>query len=376
MIMGLKDRFKSDTGRITTRNLYFGALEAEGENVDGHKLIDYFEDYLNVLRELEFDKFIFVGRKGMGKSAIAKYIKDSSDDQQIENSYASLIKMGDVDLETLIQLKPDDTAQMHRYVFEWLVLVKVVELIVKNDCGKYTNEYDKMRKFLDLNSGIVKIDELQFVNGSRNAGGEVAIGGLKHVFSGVLKNYFASNVDKAPCYKIIPALKEIVKIMLNYDVNKDREFWILFDDLDKDFSVKSEGDLIKVHELIRVARDYNTSVFKDNNASVLLFIRDDIRDYIKDKFNDSAKIISSYEVLLDWYDHNLYTSNNIGEIPLKKLVDRRIEKNFERLGIKYEGDPWEYLIPITISAKNAYGKSSFKYFLDFTFYRPRDGKLP
>lgn len=371
--MGLREKIKKDKGQITTKDLYFGALEAEGENVEGHRLTDYFEDYLKVLDSLEFDKFIFVGRKGMGKSAIAKYIKDSSDDKSLEDSYASLIKMGDCDLHNLIQGSAEDIADMHKYIFEWLILVRIVQLIVQNDHGKLTVEYDKMRKFLEINSGMVNIDQLQFVSGAKNKGVEVTIGGVKHIFGGVLKKYIATNVDKAPFYKVIPALKEIVKIMLDYPVNKDKEFWVLFDDLDKDFSIKSDKDLDKVRDLLRVARDYNTTVFKDNNASVLIFIRDDIRDKLKGDSNDTSKILGSYEVDLDWYDHNLYTSNNLNEVPLKKLVDTRIEKNFSRLNIEYSGDPWDYLIPIFVSSQGYGGKkSSFKYLLDFTFYRPRD----
>ena len=84
--MGILDNITKNTANYSTKSFYFGMPEAEGENRDKYKLSDYFEDYLEILSELKKGKFIFTGRKGSGKTAIAKYIKDQSD--QAKDSHA------------------------------------------------------------------------------------------------------------------------------------------------------------------------------------------------------------------------------------------------------------------------------------------------
>lgn len=349
----------------STRNFYFGATEAEGENVKGSSLLDYFEDYLNVLEQLQIGKFIFTGRKGVGKSAIAKFIKDNSD--KSEESFAKILRIKDFELEKNIQIS-ETSENKEKLVFEWLILVNIVRLIVSNECGQYTTEYDKLKKFLKINSGVVNVDEYQIIDGERNKGAEVSFGGLRHIFGGIFKNYFKNNVNKAPFYKLIPPLKEILKIILDYPVNKELEFWLLFDDLDLNFNVKNESDNDKVIELIRIAKYYNNEIFKNNSAKILIFIRDDMRDVLLTKYADSAKIFSTYEIIIDWYNHSLLNKNE-NEMPLKRLANKRIEINFKNNGILYGSDPWENLFDCE---SYYYGKSSFKYVLDYTFYRPRD----
>ena len=48
--------------------------------------------------------------------------------------------------------------------------------------------------------------------------------------------------SKAPFYKLISPLKDILKIIIEYPVNKDLEFWLLFDDLDVNYDINNEED--------------------------------------------------------------------------------------------------------------------------------------
>ena len=363
--MGILDSLKIKSSNTTTSKFYFGSSEAEGENLKQSNLLDYFDDYLSILNKLDKGHFIFTGRKGVGKSAIAKYIKDSSD--LSKKSFATLLKFGDYELENYIQeTKLHESKE--KLIFEWLILVNLVKLIVKNDCGSYTKEFDKLNSFLKKNSGIIDIDQRQFIVGEKNSGGEVNFSVLKHVFGGVFKNYFKTSVNKAPFYKLISPLKDVVKIILDYPVNKDIEFWILFDDLDINYKASDENSNEKIMELIRVCKEYNNNIFKANSAKIVIFIRDDIRDYIVSKYADSAKIFNSYETLINWYSHSKNITDE-NKLPLKKLIDKRIKIGFEKVNseINFE-NPWASLF----KESQINGKTSFKYILDFTFYRPRD----
>lgn len=353
---------------ITTKDFYFGAPEAEGENLSGHSLIDYFEDYLDILNELKKGKFIFVGRKGVGKSAIAKFIKDKSD--KSDDSFAKILRISDLCIERQIQIETD-IVDSSLLIFEWLILINIVKLIVNNDCGKYTLEYEKLKKFLEKNTGSIEIDKFQVDEKFIKSGGEINFNVLTHAFGGVFKKYFDTKTTKAPFYKLISPLKDILKIIIEYPVNQYFEFWLLFDDLDINYEINREADNRKIIDLIRVAKNYNNEIFKNSNAKVLIFIRDDVRDFIISKYNDSAKIFSSYEIIINWYNHNLSLSDENNN-PLKRMANRRVEINFDNHNISYEDDAWNLLIRDENYGTKSNPKTAFKYILDFTFYRPRD----
>jgi len=355
--MGIFDNVKRKNAKHSTKNFYFGSVEAEGETKSGQSTLDYFDDYLGILNNLEQGRFIFTGRKGVGKSAIAKFIKDKSDSSK--DSFATILRLNDFQIHKSIQNVERASEVM---LFEWLILVQLVKLVVKSKRSTFTSEYEKLKKFLDNNSGMVSIDKYQFNEGLEKTGGEVSFGVLSHAFGGILKKYFDVKVSRAPFYKLLPALKEIVETVLSFDVNKSIEFWLLFDDLDINFDIKSKEDNERVMELIRIAKNFNNELFSKSKAKILIFLRDDIKNNIITKFPDSAKIFASYEVNINWYPHNS-GSENIQ--PLKQLVNRRIQLNFEKYKMPFGIDPWSDLI----SNDN---RSSFKYVLDFTFYRPRD----
>lgn len=346
---------------ITTKDFYFGAPEAEGETVKGHSLTDYFEDYLDILGDLQKGKFIFVGRKGVGKSAIAKFIKDKS--HQSNDSYATILRLSDLNFEKQVQRK-NDTGDFTEFLFEWLILLNAVKLVVKNQGGKYTSEYEKLRKFLERNTGSAEIDKFQLDAKFISSGGEVSFGGLLHVFGGVFKKYVSDHLTKAPFYKLINPLKEILKIILEYPANNELELWLMFDDLDISYDINSDIDNQNIMKLLRIAKQYNNEIFCNCRAKILIFIRDDVRDFIVSKYSDSAKIFNSYEISINWYNRMKENDN-----PLKKMAQKRIGLNFQKHNIMYENDAWGTLI------KNhdlGISKTSFKYVLDFTFYRPRD----
>ncbi len=354
--MGIFDHSKNKNISQSTKNFYFGSVEAEGEVKSGQSTLEYFHDYLNILNKLEEGKFIFTGRKGVGKSAIAKFIKDKSVNS--DDSYATILRLGDFQVQKKIQ----NENGVESLLFEWLILVQLVKLTIKSKTTIYTPEFEKLKKFLDNNTGMVSIDKYQFNEGLQKTGGEVSFGVLSHVFGGILKKYFDVKVSRAPFFKLLPALKEIVETILNFEVNREIEYWLLFDDLDINFDAKSREDNERVMELIRIAKNFNNELFSKSKAKLLIFLREDIRDNIITKFPDSAKIFASYEININWFP---FTSDQLDSQPLKKLANRRIEINFHRLRIPFNTDPWSTLF----SNDN---RSSFKYILDFTFYRPRD----
>ena len=95
-------RFSSNT----TKGLYIGKVEAEGENNPGQGLKEYYEDYLNINNALAEGKFIIVGRKGVGKSAYVKHLCDNS---SLENEIlCDVVKNDNISLHKILQLMPNE----------------------------------------------------------------------------------------------------------------------------------------------------------------------------------------------------------------------------------------------------------------------------
>lgn len=126
-----------------------------------------------------------------------------------------------------------------------------------------------------------------------------------------------------------------------------------------------EKNLLTITELIRVAKFYNNDVFRNTDTKIIVFIRDDIKKLIDTYNSDTAKIFSSYEIRLNWYDHESFKLNE-NFTHLKKFINKRIKLNFEEKGISYNSnDPWSTLV----LNNNAYyvDKTAFNTFLTIPF---------
>lgn len=104
--MGIFDKFipKEQVSVNTTKNFFIGATEAEAESTQTSqmRLNDVFSDFLNVLPELQYEKFIITGRKGSGKTAIAEYINSLAEKEY--NYFCDFIKKNDVNIEQIVQI--------------------------------------------------------------------------------------------------------------------------------------------------------------------------------------------------------------------------------------------------------------------------------
>lgn len=368
--MGILDKIKRDnSNKETTFGFYFGATEAEGEIKAGIQNFQYFfEDYLNILPQLQNGKFIFTGRKGAGKSAIAKYIKDTADKE--ENSFSDLIRLKDIEIEKIVQIEELESFEHKELIiFEWLILVRIIKLLILNKEGIYKKEYEKLTKFIERNSGVVGIDKFQISEMNLKQGIEVKFEVLQQAFPSFSK-YFNKKTNKAPFYKLINPLKEVVSKILSFQNNDGKEFWLLFDDLDINFKENNQKDIDKITELIRISKIFNTEIFRNSGARILIFLRDDIKDILERHHTDTAKFFTSYEAELSWYNHEQFKIDE-DKTALKRFINKRIEQNFKANKLEFsKSSPWNSLFVNDLNEFQQ--KTAFKYIIDFTYYRPRD----
>lgn len=371
--MNLFDRNYTRKSIATTEGFYFGKSESEGENSYNKDSSDtLFADYLDILPMIEKGYFIITGRKGSGKSAIAKYIKDNASANEL--LFCEIIKSDTIKLEQQIQDSFSNSEDRLISFFQWLILVKLVKLILESKNGEYTSELKALNNFVKNNRGIVDIDKFSITEVKTISKQEVNLGSLINspIFKAIIERVIGKRMEKAPYYKLLPALKEIVYKILSFPVFEDYKFVVIFDDLDIGFKSGSDQDKQSLMELIRTAKEINNDLKEIGNTQILILLRDDIKKILEGFSADVSKIFSSYEVELKWHD-----GKKESDTRLRKFVNRRIEANFKQKNIKYQAyDPW---ITLFKDDEGCYGtdynekeKTAFKQILDYTFYRPRD----
>lgn len=361
----------SSKDKNTTRNFFIGTPEAEGESTFNSKmkLAEIFGDFLEVFPELETEKFIITGRKGSGKSAIAEFLLFSANNNP--NVFCDFVKTRDLELNKIVQIGKEEGLPIEdQLLYEWIILTKLIKQLTEDQSVQEIKEYKDLSNFLKRNSGLVDINSFEIKEIVETKSMSVNIEYFKRAFKSMFKRDLGIKSHQAPFYKILPNLRETVLRLLSDTISSDNDYVLIFDDLDIGFKESNESSIENLTNLLRVSKDYNIDYFGKSglNAKIIILLRDDIKRIIVTRNADTAKIFSSYEIPLIWYEHEKFKDSH-DEVALKKMIDKRIKANFDILEIDYqEFDPWNSFIKPDFDYKG----SSFKYLLDFTFYRPRD----
>lgn len=357
--------------RQDTSNFFIGAPEAEAESTHSSKiqLNEIFEDFFDVLPKLQTEKFIISGRKGNGKTAIAEHIHYLCNNEH--DYFCDFIRKADIDIEKITQLtKESDIGVSQELLIEWIILINIVKQLVKNQGIENQREINDLNVFLRKNSGFVEIKSNQIEEVIQSKGWEINVEYFRRYLTAKFGNKFDIKSGKAPFYKLIPHLKETVRELFKNTINRDNHYILIFDDLDIGFNTTNKNNIKTILNIIRVVKDYNISFFGKEgiSAKIILLLREDISRVLLNEDADTAKIFSSYEIPLNWYEHQrIYKQEN--QLKLKQFINKRIALNFTQNGLAFnEVDPWSSLI----SDDEGYSKSSFKYVIDHTLLRPRD----
>lgn len=359
---------------IELRKLNVGKAEAEAENTsNNHLLTDVFEDYLDVLNAIENDnRFIVIGRKGTGKSAIAQYYNFEIQDQS--NYFTSFINSQNIKLQNLIQtgktlkLKHNLDADPLN-IFKWIILVSMAEQLMKNEGVKHLPQFQALQDFFKVNSGFVSLGGAELEETILRHKGNVNIEALGKFIKANLGQEFSSDqrLTKAPFISVIPELEKVIRLLIQNEFSRGNKYTIIFDDLDILFQDSASSEILA--ELIRLVKFYNISFFNipDTNVKILIFIRPDQLKRLSYQA-DINKILQSYSITLQWYAQTVFHE---GEefLPLYKFICDRVRNSlFDNEVSPYKQADWDILI----DSSDFQNISSFKYVLDHTLYRPRD----
>jgi len=376
ILMGVFDRFIQKKVSLkscrTTEGFNIGVAEAEGEaNNSKIALSEVFEDFLDVISQINNEKFIILGRKGSGKSAIGEHICHiaSSD----ANIFAKFIRRTEIDIEHIVQIGISEGERIEQeMLFKWVVLTQELSLIVQNQNINHIKDISNLKKFIERNRGFINIEKREIKEIIHEKGININIEYFKRFYSSLFNRKIAIKEEKAAFYKLIPYLEETISRILVSD--PENSYILIFDDLDIGY-YKSDKDISTLSELLRISKYYNNELFGRNqlNSKIIVLLRNDIAKHLR--FNaDTAKIFASYAIELNWYEEMYRTQED--RLKLKQFINKRIACNFEKNGLEYIKDkPWESFVnEQEFASFDNMGntKSSFKYVIEHTFFRPRD----
>lgn len=357
----------------TTENFYIGVVEAEGEAHNSKIILSaVFEDYLDVISQINNEKFIVLGRKGSGKSAIGEYMYSLAESDA--NLFASFIRKSEINIESIVQIGEINGSSIKQEIlYKWIVLTQLLKLFLQNQQLSSTKEMSNLKKFLEKNRGFVDIKNNEVKEIIKENGFSINLEYLKRFYLGRFNKTIQIKEEKASFYKLVPYLEEVVVKILTED--KDNSYILIFDDLDIGYNFNIQSTKDSLIDILRITKYYNNEIFGRNNikSKIVILLRNDIAKHLR--FHaDTAKIFASYSVELNWFEEIYRSYEN--KIKLKQFINKRIAHNFDINNIAYDiKNPWATFVDeneFENRGGNGSNKSSFKYVIDHTFYRPRD----
>lgn len=319
-----------------------------------------FDDINGVSDAISSGRFIIMGRKGAGKSAIVGYIKLNSAPAD-DSVYCRIV--GPFDNLSSSFLITELGKDAYKILYQWSIISKLIEMILETHRAEYTKEIIALSKFYKKYNTLFDLN--QFLKDNSEIKTTISVNILLNVFGAAFtREKNSKQTENRPFYTFIEGLNNVIASIMKMEAFKDIELIVLFDDLDINFNLANNDDKDRILTLIRIAKKLNNDINLNGKVRILLFLRDDVRRKLSGHASDSSKIFGSYGFQLKWCE-----SPNVPEDgkKLRSIVNKRLKSNFELRSINYNTyDPW-----LSYVSENDNG-TVFKKLLDFTFYRPRD----
>lgn len=328
----------------------FGTIDAESDK----KLLNYFIKTDSLERLLKYNKSVIVGRKGSGKTALYKYIENS-----VENSKGLLFN--DYPWRVHDVFKNSIVSEQESFVSSWsfLLYIEFIKLVVKdiNSYDKKTKkEIKKLSKWLKKNWGTSDFDFKKNFTPKKKR--------FSWSFSPQILGCSLGSVSSAFDKKddVSNSLSEInksLKSILQKLSNKERQYSLLFDELDLGYN--PSDNVYKTRIIGLLISVYSAFNKLGDNLRIYVFLRSDILKELN--FQDKNKINDNVIEDLNWD-----SETEEGNLSLMKLVSFRIKENIDSNTESFTSN-WNSIIDSRNIGRN---QKKWNYLIERTFMRPRD----
>lgn len=336
------------------RKINFGSVDAQSESQDSPELLTngYYDHERAIEAAKNSAKFLFLGYKGSGKSALSEHLRLSAGDDEL----VDLTTMANFSYKSLGKIVSGNSIEEEvklRLAWRWVLLAKILcNLYDKDKAAKSDihSDVDKAVCFL-TQSGVLPITDISAIVAKSSTNqfkarlkeGPVSVGFEQKVKSENAEVCFEQLVD---------FIKRVV-----FSYSEMRKQYVVIDGLDEILTQK-EIQYKSTVALINEAKDLNAE-FRNNSfpIKIIVLCRTDIFERLPDP--NKNKIKQSLSYTFSWYDEGIDTQKQCGLVQIANLRTRLVYDDVE--------DVFARFFPAKYQRKEIYAA-----LLDFTRHTPRD----
>lgn len=330
----------------------FGGIDADGDAL----LRACFATHESYVSAKEMTKFLVLGRKGAGKTAIYKQLILQSEPDVLSYGYSfDDYPWHHHDLQAEVGV-PEE----RRYIHSWkyLILMGLSKILLNNDHSQPWSEpaYEAigaLENFVVDSYGSRDPDYSQLFSPKKELRFK---GGVNFKIAQLQAERVA--IEELPVH--IQAVNRAIQEQVLAALNPANSYFICFDQLDLGFSTVDEKYNQRLTGLLIAARDLFVAAREAGKQfNPVIFLRDDI--YQDLQFEDKNKITENYATRLHW------EAEGPG-LTLKQLMERRFT---EVLG-NGSTVTWEQVFDESPDSRVPSRQSKYQHICDRTLLRPRD----
>jgi hypothetical protein len=330
----------------------FGAIDADNDEL----LLDCFEDHEAFIEVMNRRRFLVVGKKGSGKTAIfKKMLTHRAHDYFCLGHTFSDYPWHHHDLQARVGI-PDFDKFTHSW--KYLILLSLSKIILNFDHSIPFDD-DSMALTVKIESFVVDTygtrdpDITQLFTPSKTLK-------LKPHFELDWKILKAGvSPENVPMKELPVVVQELNSNLMQYTIrslNPANNYFICFDQLDLGFDPTANDYNNRLIGLLLAARDVNLAArAAGKNLFVVVFLRDDIYDTLH--FEDKNKLTENFLSLIEW------------DTPrTDKTLRGLMEKRFR--AVLGNTPTWDDVFDETKEMPGH--QTKYQHLLDRTYLRPRD----
>ncbi|MFD4304238.1 P-loop ATPase, Sll1717 family [Streptomyces albidoflavus] len=329
----------------------FGAIDADADTL----LRECFQDHPAYIAAKMNEKFLVLGRKGSGKTAIFKRFLTERNPNEFSyghsfNDYPW--QHHDLQAQTGV---PEERRFFHSW--KYLILMGLAKILLNQDQSQPWSEQSSesmqaLEDFVVDSYGTRDPDVRQIFSPDKE---------LR--FKGALKVPFLEiSGERVRVKELPPHIQEVNQVIQEHvlrSLNPENSYYVCFDELDLGFGKADEAYSQRLIGLILAARDlFLAGRNRGKKLNVVVFLRDDI--YQDLHFEDKNKITENLMERVEWHESS-------GGLTLKRLMESRFSRALSN-GSEQVG--WGSIFDETREMPSR--QTKYKHICDRTFLRPRD----
>ncbi|WP_329098202.1 hypothetical protein OG979_21190 [Actinomadura citrea] len=337
-------------------DLYFGMADAKNEAInETQAFIDSFVDNRNAVSDIRSrKKFLLLGPKGCGKTALARYLELTADPV---TEFVNVRDIGDLPLAEVEKLKTGEEQSLGRTITSWrlLLLCAILDLILKDQSSSLHGNREVERVVTELRKhGFMDPTPSRAVITASKTTLKLPIPKFGEVYA----RESTSTVD---LYHLVPFLEKWV-----LENQSDNSYLIALDGLDSIY-LNDPRFAVVISSLMQATYSLHQRLRSaESPAHIILLVRNDI--FTRLHLADAGKMRRDLGIDLDWR----ILSGQPERAPLFRLINQKSvalisEKPFDVVGRYFDKD-------VELGGRQGAPRwvNTFQYLLQLTRHTPRD----